>query len=265
MTVTAVAWYRNSDRTPALHCACRLSLPLVEWPQAKGLVLLFNQHRVGLALAGQRPQPVHGGWGDGPLRRRLHQSSRKDALLRACSLERKRRLNIVDATGGFGRDAWLLASSGARVKVVERNPVVAWLLQHSRAEEYGRCRSLAECIEIHQADAAVFLRQMEEEACDIVYLDPMFPVRRKKLKNSQRIELLRAVTRFEGSNDSLQGLLELALRCARHRVVLKRPRGVAVISADSLKVRCGFYSLTGSSSRFDVYTRRSLKRSSSLE
>ncbi len=41
--------------------------------------------------------------------------------------------DVVDATAGLGRDAFVLASVGCRVRMLERNPVVAALLDDGGA------------------------------------------------------------------------------------------------------------------------------------
>ncbi len=50
---------------------------------------------------------------------------KKELLVRAVGGKRSVSLNIIDATGGLGRDSFLLAAAGHRVHIFERQPVVA--------------------------------------------------------------------------------------------------------------------------------------------
>ncbi|MCP5682644.1 class I SAM-dependent methyltransferase, partial [Klebsiella pneumoniae] len=45
--------------------------------------------------------------------------------------------DVVDATAGLGRDAFVLASVGCRVRMLERNPVVAALLDDGLTRGYA--------------------------------------------------------------------------------------------------------------------------------
>nr|VUD25346.1 methyltransferase [Salmonella sp. NCTC 7297] len=47
--------------------------------------------------------------------------------------------DVVDATAGLGRDAFVLASVGCRVRMLERNPVVAALLDDGLTPRLRRC------------------------------------------------------------------------------------------------------------------------------
>ncbi len=51
----------------------------------------------------------------------------------------------VDATAGLGRDAFVLASVGCRVRMLERNPVVAALLDDGPARAMLTRKSAAGC------------------------------------------------------------------------------------------------------------------------
>src|SRR5690606_6881060 len=57
---------------------------------------------------------------------------------------------------------------------------------------------------------------------DVVYLDPMYPQRRKQALVKKEMRLLR---RLVGDDGDAPELLAAALEAARRRVVVKRPRG----------------------------------------
>ena len=66
----------------------------------------------------------------GPFGYRIrHGKSQYHALAKAVGFKGKKNLNIIDATAGLGRDAFLLASLGANVTLIERNTKMHKLLE----------------------------------------------------------------------------------------------------------------------------------------
>lgn len=60
--------------------------------------------------------------------RRKSGGGRGEAVAKAVGIKGDYLPDVVDATAGLGRDAFVLASVGCRVRMLERNPVVAALL-----------------------------------------------------------------------------------------------------------------------------------------
>lgn len=60
--------------------------------------------------------------------RRKFGGGRGEAVAKAVGIKGDYLPDVVDATAGLGRDAFVLASVGCRVRMLERNPVVAALL-----------------------------------------------------------------------------------------------------------------------------------------
>jgi 16S rRNA (guanine1516-N2)-methyltransferase len=190
---------------------------------------------------------------------------------------------IVDLTAGWGTDALALLRAGAgQVVLVERNPVVAALLRdaHRRLQNFeararrncltgGRSEfdlhclpSYASRIRIEEGDgidvASRLLRESSMQSYratarfrpDVVYLDPMFPVRTKSAAVKKPMQVLHSIMSHEPAPTTKQDseLLEAALRLAKFRVVVKRP-----IRAESLGMRMASFTLKGSTHRWDVY------------
>ena len=65
--------------------------------------------------------------------RRKFGGGRGEAVAKAVGIKGDYLPDVVDATAGLGRDAFVLASVGCRVRMLERNPVVAALLFAGRA------------------------------------------------------------------------------------------------------------------------------------
>jgi 16S rRNA (guanine1516-N2)-methyltransferase len=159
--------------------------------------------------------------------RRQFGGGKGQPLARAVGLKGNAALDLVDATAGLGRDAFVLASLGARVTLLERSPVIAALLQDGleRARQDPEVGSVVEDrLHLITTDAIHWLRhcagQGDIERPAVVYLDPMYPHRTKSALVKKEMRFLRD---FAGDNPDAPELLATALGCARQRVVVKRP------------------------------------------
>lgn len=182
--------------------------------------------------------------------RRKFGGGKSEDIVKAVGLNKKPGLTVIDATAGLARDAFVLASQGARLILLERNPAVAALLtdglrraaQHPELAgwlpERMQLRCLAAVTGMQQAIAA-------RETVDVVFLDPMYPAREKSALVKKE---MRAFHDVVGSDEDADALLAPALALARHRVVVKRP-SYAGFLADQPPTM----SITGKNNRFDVY------------
>ncbi|WP_183061661.1 class I SAM-dependent methyltransferase, partial [Salmonella enterica] len=69
--------------------------------------------------------------------RRKFGGGRGEAVAKAVGIKGDYLPDVVDATAGLGRDAFVLASVGCRVRMLERNPVVAALLDDGLTRGYA--------------------------------------------------------------------------------------------------------------------------------
>lgn len=126
---------------------------------------------------------------------------------------------VVDATAGFGQDTILMICLGYQVIALERHPVVAALLRDGIDRAVRDGLMTEEQIEVTHADARLALPGITP-APDVIYLDPMFPPRRKKTAAVRKeLRLLRELT---GDGDDTAELLAIS-RARAARVVVKRP------------------------------------------
>ena len=96
------------------------------------------------------------------------------------------------------------------------------------------------------ADGRAYLQELaEDQRPDVVYLDPMYPHRRKAALAGKEMRLLRQLA---GDDDDAPELLVAALACARRRVVVKRPRRAPALAGPP----SGFQ-IVAPNTRFDVY------------
>lgn len=171
---------------------------------------------------------------------------RGQALARAVGMKGGRAPKIVDATAGLGRDAFLLASLGAEVTLIERSPVICGLLETGMAAAQNVGGKVAEAISrmtlIH-GDAKDLLTALVPE---VVFIDPMHPLRIKTALVKNEMRLLRKIV---GADEDSVELMEIALATARERVVLKWPQRASPMAG----IRRASHNYSGKSTRYDVF------------
>jgi len=228
------------------HC----TLPCADFPY----VLAYNaDHRPARlelrATSVDAPGPVYADFVAGSLGfRARHGSRNKEPLARAVGLKGANIPTVLDVTAGLGRDAFVLATLGCHVCLVERSPIIAALLRDgiARALADPDTGAAAQRMQLQVGDAAAVMRQLaEHERPDAIYLDPMYPQRGKSALVKKEMRVLRALV---GEDLDAPQVLEAALRAARKRVVVKRPRLAA-----SLPGIAPSHTLLGSTTRFDIY------------
>lgn len=167
---------------------------------------------------------------------------KKQGLVRACKPVKGMR--IIDATAGWGRDAAILSSFGSEVLMLERQPMMAALLTDG-LRRILPASSLK--LSLVHADTKDYLQSLaEDEYPDVIYIDPMHPVRQKSALVKKDMQILQ---RLIGSDDDVSALIQLAITRTRHRVVVKWPQRLpAILQPDS--------SIEGKTVRFDVYLAR---------
>jgi 16S rRNA (guanine1516-N2)-methyltransferase len=179
---------------------------------------------------------------------------RGQTIARAVGLKGGNNPSVVDATAGLGRDAFVLASLGCEVTMVERSAVVAALLadglQRAMADaELGSW--IGQRLRLVQADAISWMEQLDEgDFPDVVYLDPMFPHKQKSALVKKEMRLFQKLL---GVDDGAGALLAAALRIATKRVVVKRPD-----YAPFLTERMPTMQIKGKKHRFDVYVKAAM-------
>lgn len=208
----------------------------------KGLTLFRNESDApgGLCIDFDDPQ----------LLRRTDDQLRQQNLCRAAGLKGKVQLHILDAMAGLGKDAWLLASAGANVHLLERAPVVYALLE----DAFARRRSLSSITtsplqrtQLQQAD--FFAVASELPHFDVVYLDPMFPPSNKNARAKKDMFLLQALLGEDECDEA--AMLAAARKLARSRVVVKRAKLSPHLAGQRPDIE-----YKGSSNRYDVYLYR---------
>lgn len=160
--------------------------------------------------------------------------------------------HIIDATGGLGQDAWALASMGCKISLIERNSVVHAMLNDAlqRALNEAHTASIADRIRLINNDATAVMADLCTRATHAVYLDPMYPMRKKKANSKKGMQFLHALVEPPDSHDD--SLLISALQNGVSRVVVKRPKGAPLLHGSdrfSGQRTC----LNTPNTRYDIY------------
>lgn len=179
--------------------------------------------------------------------RRKYGHAGGEAISKAVGIKKGHRPNIVDATAGLGRDAFVLATMGCRVHMIERSQVIATLLEDGvrRAEQDEKIGVLMkEKLSLACGDSRQELGQVPFEP-EVIYLDPMFPPKEKSALVKKEMRILHEVV---GRDEDADELLKVALTMATKRVVVKRPA-----YADHLAGVKPQTSIKTKNYRFDIY------------
>lgn len=189
-------------------------------------------YRVELHKTGKdAPGPVFVDFVEGRIgHRRKFGGGRNQELARAVGMKPGVNPAVIDATAGLGRDSFILASLGCKVTMIERSPIIHALLENGleRARRDPESREIVEQrIRLVCADAQEYLDALAaDQYPDTIYLDPMYPHRSKTALVKKEMRYFRDLV---GEDLDAAGLLQTALRRARKRVVVKRPKGAPAL------------------------------------
>lgn len=169
----------------------------------------------------------------------------RELLVRAARVKGVTNPTVVDATAGLGEDSLLLAGAGFSVTLFERDATIAALLRDA-LERAMRVPALADAVarmRLVEGDSIEGLRALDF-APDVVFLDPMFPERRKSAAVKKKLQLIQ---QLEQPCEDEATLLEATLSVHPRKVVIKRP-----VKGPTLAGVKPSHSLLGKAVRYDV-------------
>ena len=234
----------------ALNLREKLNLAACEGIASEDVFLCLEEQGLALKIREQRTLStiqvdfVGGGLGH----RRKFGGGRGQAVAKAVGLKQGQTPSVLDVNAGLGRDAFILAMLGCHVTMVERAPLIHALLedglQRARQDE-ELATWIDQRLSLRYADAIATMHELP--AADVVYLDPMYPKRKKSALVKQEMRALRVLA---GDDEDADQLLLRALGHAQKRVVVKRPR-----LAEFLMDKKPSFQIEGKTTRFDVYVK----------
>lgn len=252
----AVSWALPELEQPARELAARLQLPVSAADSVEAeLLLRVGSDGLSLQATGPgAPGAVRVDFVEGALaHRRQFGGGTGQMVAKAVGLRGAVRPTVLDATAGLGRDAFVLAALGCEVTLIERQPVIAALLDDGlqRARQAGgEVAEIAERMHLLHADAIEAMGSWSAEVPQVIHLDPMFPHREKSALVKKEMRLFRPLA---GDDLDAPALLAAALQLASHRVAVKRPRKAPAIDGPPPSAQ-----LSGQSSRYDIYGKKKL-------
>lgn len=183
-------------------------------------------------------------------RQRTYPTSKKDILGRAVGRKTEA---IFDATGGWGGDALHLCSQGFSLKISERNSILAGFLSEAldrlKKTDWA-CVNKVSVPELIKADSIGVMREPAfHDSVDCIYLDPMFPEKRKRTALAKKN--MQVLHDLIGEDDDQEMLFLAAYEACKRRVIVKRPD-----YAPSLGLSIGVHPsqvLQGKLMHYDIY------------
>lgn len=220
--------------------ARKIGVPLCE-NKGKELTLLID--RTGVCLCGYGL--TYRGDFEKMLPRITEGRLSHEMLVKIAKTE-KENPTAIDATAGMGEDSFLLAAAGYKVTMFERNPVVAALLKDAlrRAKKHPILKQAAERIKVIEGDSTELMPLQNK--VDLIYLDPMFPERKKSGLVNKKLQLIQ---QLEQPCSAEEELLNAAFLSCPEKIVIKRP-----LKGGDLAGRKPQYSIKGKAIRYDCFT-----------
>lgn len=164
----------------------------------------------------------------------------------AQAIGRKTR-TVIDATTGWGQDSLCLFRMGYEVACIERSPVMAELLAdgfHRLTEQDWMQRLQLQAPQLYTGNAIELLSSLVTPP-DCIYLDPMFPPKRKKSALAKKAMVI--LRDLLGDDTDREQLFAAALQATAKRVVVKSPDYAEPLGGKPDE------SFSGKLLRYDVY------------
>ena len=247
----SVGYLSDEQSDEACSFAQHLKLPCISSGAASSELLLnFTPDFIELRDTSSN-SAIHVDFISGALQhRRKYGGGRGQTIARAIGFKQGSTApSLIDATAGLGKDAFVFACLGCPVTLIERSPIIAKLvedaIQRASDDEDFR-RFIDHGFSLIQSNAIEYFTQLDESSRpDVVYLDPMYPERKKSASVKKNMQILQKLL---GHDEDTDKLLEAALGCAKKRVVVKRPKG-----SESLSVHKPDISYQSKKTRYDTY------------
>ncbi|MDH5353179.1 MAG: class I SAM-dependent methyltransferase [Gammaproteobacteria bacterium] len=169
------------------------------------------------------------------------------SIIKACSNKQRSIHSVLDLTGGWGIDSFILAHSGKQVTMLEQSHIVHSVIAQSlkNALKNSSLSDTVNRIKLQNINSLDYLSSTDSSTrYDCIYLDPMFPAHKSTAKPAKDMQLLQKLT----ENVDIEACFELALTRATNRVVVKRP-----LKSTPMTVRQPDLIYREKTVRFDVY------------
>lgn len=216
----------TASETRARTIAAQLNVPYVAHPKDNAVVLMIGEQQLFL----RRMTTPTLDWTIDFLspayrEKRAKRTRKNDALSRALGLHKNPQLRVLDMSAGLGKDAYWIAYCGASVTLLERNPVLAFLLQEAilalRADPVEG--AIGERMRVILTEADQYLPTVTSNQFDVAYYDPMFLPRRKSALVKKDMQIMHDLLGDDPTTDLGPGMLAHIPRFIVKRAKLDPP------------------------------------------
>lgn len=229
----------NGDREAAERLSQQLGVPIAD-SMGGELTLVFDDAGLSLVGCGMRYQGDFARMLNRVTKGRLHH----EMLVKIAKTKTERPI-AVDAAAGMGEDSFLLAAAGYEVYLFERDKVIAALLRDAlrRARQDDRLREIVGRMRLIEGDSIERMPKLDIKP-EIVYLDPMFPPRKKSGLIQKKLQLIQ---KLEQPCADEQELYAAAVSLRPKKIIIKRPLNGALLADQKPS-----YTVKGKAIRYDV-------------
>lgn len=206
---------------------------------------LENKLYLNLLLDG-KPNQLAFDFADGEVGFRAARVSKANEVVsKAIGCKSYYRPKVLDATAGMGRDSLIMALLGCDVIMFERNLAIFQLLENAltRFKQDANFFEVSSRISLSQKNSINSFDDLED--IDVIYLDPMFPSRKKSALVKKEMRLFKLLA---GDDPDADSLLKNALQSCVKRVVVKRPKGAPLLANKKPS-----HEIVAKKFRYDVY------------
>lgn len=217
--------------------------------------LFYNKNILNLGTVASAKTSVHidfSSW-----YRKLNSSqgfSKKSLLAKSIGAGKLSGGLVWDLTAGLCKDNFVFLGLGCRVTAIEKSSIICALIEDGirRGREDVKIREWIERLTVVNDDAFNFLQENQNERPHAIYIDPMYPEKKKAALPKKDMQVLQTMSPPTGEAE-IERWLNLSLELAQGRVVVKRPTWSEAIPSKEGIV----HSYESKSVRFDMYQVRS--------
>lgn len=173
-------------------------------------------------------------------------SKSNEVIAKAIGCKSYYRPNVLDATAGMGRDSLMMAMLGCNIIMQERNFAIYQLLKNAltRLKNSGDFKTeIVARLNLQKLNSISHMENLND--IDVIYLDPMFPTRKKSALVKKEMRLFKLLA---GEDEDADQLLLNSLASKTKRVVVKRPKGAPILAGKKPS-----HEIVAKKFRYDVY------------
>lgn len=176
-----------------------------------------------------------------------YKKDKKIKIIKAIKIKKNKFINIIDATAGLGKDAFIFFSYGCKVTMIERHPILSILLFDGLKRGY-QDKKIGHLIKKNINiiyNTSMNINQLNIPKPDVIYLDPMFQKKKNNALSKKEIRTIQNLVKYDFNTNLL---FQKCFLFCKNKVVVKRPKNEKTISKKKPN-----YNIKTKKYRFDIY------------